>query len=122
MLEFSSINGVTAIASILGSVLTAGIIIGVFRSLILSHSRQIEQHERTLKAIVGNATIEPMFIKPADCGARERSTESKLIELKTTVDGHTKKLRSLENFARWMLVSKENLDLKQVNEILNGDS
>lgn len=62
----------------------------------------------------------PLFINRSECSEISKDLKNEICKVKKSVEEQAKELNKVQNFARWFLIEKEGMSLKEVNEVLNG--
>lgn len=90
-----------------------GIGIGLFKGAIKQVKRDIEDIKRRQSRLRGDDNgLKPLFVPKDDCKYLRGQCAG-------LTDGHTRSIKSLENFARWWM-QKEGLKIEEINIILGS--
>lgn len=98
--------------------------VAVVKKTLQDTVNRVNKIERGLNAFHGKGTnpgAEPVYITRRECTARSDETRRDMTEVKTSIISQKHSIQSLEKFARWFLTTKENMSLKEADDILNGD-
>lgn len=82
---------------------------------------QVKTNSKVLSKLVGGPGEDPAYVRRGECDERSENIQVNIDHLKRKIDDQAKATKRLENFARWMLSKKEELDIVEVSKILNGD-
>lgn len=99
----------------------AAVAYGALKGQVKTSAREITELQKSWSALIGNPGDEPAYIKRGECDQRTLVIGEQIEHIKKKIDRQGKATKSLENFARYMLIRKEGLSIVEVEDILNGD-
>lgn len=89
---------------------------GALRAKVAAQQEDINDLERRQGLIMGNGNPDgPIFVRRSECDRHTRA-------ISTTLSDMQRQVGQVRNFARWYLLTKENMPPTEVEKIINGGS
>ena len=90
------------------------------RGRIRRNAKDIAGLRRDVNKITGNPTGLPVYIRRDECATQTSGIKEEIGALADRFAMQDRRLTGLQNFARYLLITKEGLSLTEVNDMLNG--
>lgn len=110
------VDTISILVPIIAAVLSAAIAYGILRNRVTSQSEDITALQQRHAFIMGNGSHDgPIFVRRTE---HEQLSKS----MNRTLDNLQRQIGHVRNFARWYLLTKENMSPTEVERIINGGS